>query len=38
MNNYEGRKKDCELFASSALIQSCARSSVTSYELGLQQS
>ena len=30
--------KDCERFAPSALIQSCARSSVTSYELGLQQS
>jgi hypothetical protein len=30
--------EDCERFASSGLIQSCARSSVTSYELGLQQS
>jgi hypothetical protein len=28
--------KDCELFAPSGLIQSCARSSVTSYALGLQ--
>jgi hypothetical protein len=34
-NNYEGIK-DCELFAPSALIQSCAWSSVTSYALGLQ--
>ncbi len=30
--------KDCDLFPPCSLIQSCARSSVTSYALGLQQS
>jgi hypothetical protein len=30
--------EDCQLFAPSGLIQSCARSSVTFYALGLQQS
>jgi len=30
--------KDCELFAPSAFIQSCARSAVPSYALGLQES